>query len=92
MEIAGISVVEITQLLTLLGVVFMIMRGIVTKKDCEKCKTETEGDFKAGRREFKEVRQVQADHGEQLAGIGSTVTAMSGNVDKLVQHHIGGSE
>jgi hypothetical protein len=92
MEIAGYSIVEITQLLTLGGVLFMIFTGIVTKKDCKECKTSIDNDFESGSEEFKKVRQVQTDQGEQLAGISATVGPMAENVQMLVNHHINGGE
>lgn len=85
-----LTIAEWAQLITMLGVFFMIARGIVTKKDCEKCKSETDDDLDSGKEEFKEIKATQADHGEQLAGIGSTVNAMERNVQVLVGHHIGG--
>jgi hypothetical protein len=90
MTIGGFTIGELAQILTMAGVIFMIARGIITKKECDKCKNETEDGFKDGRKEFKEMRRVQTDHGEQLAGISSTVNGMAGNVQTLVDHHIGG--
>lgn len=85
-----LTIAEWAQLVTMLGVFFMIARGIVTKKDCKDCRSETDKDFDSGRKEFKEIKSTQADHGEQLAGIGGTVNAMEQNVQLLVGHHIGG--
>lgn len=83
------TIAEWAQLITMIGVIFMIARGIVTKKDCEKCKTETNKNLESGSNEFREINSTLTDHGEQLAGIGATVSAMAGNVGKLVSHHIG---
>lgn len=92
MMIAEITIAEWAQIIPMIitcgGVVFMIARGIVTKKDCEKCKSGTDADLAAGSKEFKEIRATQADHGEQLAGIGSTVNSMEQNVSLIVEHHI----
>lgn len=91
MILSEITIIESAQLVTMAGVLFMIARGIVTKKDCEKCKAETKADLDSGRKEFREIKDTQADHGGQLAGISSAVSTMEGNVNLLVSHHIGGS-
>lgn len=89
MTIGGFTISELAQLITMAGVVFMIARGIVTKRDCEKCKTETEEDLDKGSENFKEIRGTLADHGEQIAGIGSTVSGVADNVQILVTKAIG---
>lgn len=67
------------------------------KEDCEKCNAVHKKRFAKGENEFndidtdiKEIKGIITDHGEQLAGISSTVQAVNSNVDKLVLHHFGG--
>lgn len=90
MTIGGFTVSEIVQLSTLASVVFIIARGIVTKKDCDKCKADTDKDLDKGDVKFEEIGRTLTDHGEQLSGISSTVNGMAGNVKTLVDHHLKG--
>jgi hypothetical protein len=65
------------------------------EKDCIECKADTKERLDKGSEEFnaididiKELARVQTDHGEQLAGISSTVNAVANDVSMLVKHHI----
>ena len=91
MTVYGFTIAELTGIFTLLGVAFMIARGIVTRKDCKDCKADTDKDLEKGSEKFEEIKKTQVDHGEQLAGISATVGPMAASVQQLVSHHIGGN-
>lgn len=100
MKIVGLTIIEISEIVLFMVLAVSLIRNTVTKKQVEKKLTKHRDDidkelekgsneFKEIRTEFKEIRSVQTIHGEQLAGIGSTVNSMATSVEKLVDHHIG---
>lgn len=71
---------------TLLTVVYGVARGIITRKDCDKCKAGIKADtherrrkddkaFERGSLKFEGIQETLGAHGEQLAAIGATQEA-----------------
>ena len=92
MTVYGFTIAELTGIFTLLGVFWIVARGIVTKKDCKDCKVDIDKDLEKGSEKFEDIKNTQIDHGEQLAGISATLAPMAASVQQLVSHHIGGSD
>ena len=76
-----INIATIFQIVTLLVLIFGIVRGIITKGDCKECKTGINTELTKGNDKFDVIDKTLAAQGAQL-------TMIVDSVGMLVEHHI----
>lgn len=92
-------IIVATSGVTALSILFVALRGVVTKKDLKEHKQACnlyfyrefeirDNKLKMGETKFTEIQNTLTDQGEQISGVAGTVSGMAKNVQTLVDHHI----